>query len=53
MSRIKDWIIDMESYTWAAIEANLSLKETIAYVKRHMKSVDERYIRQIYEDYMQ
>lgn len=53
MARVKDWIIDMESYTWAAIEANLSLKETIAYVKRHMKNVDESYIRRIYEDYHQ
>lgn len=51
MAKVKDWIIDMESYTWAAIEANLSLKETIAYVKLHVKVIDEAYIRNLYEDY--
>lgn len=53
MSRTKDWVIDMESYTWAAIEANLSLKDTISYVKQHMQIVDESYIRQLYKEYFQ
>ena len=53
MSRINDWMMDMESYTWAAIEANLSLKETIRYVKQHMSVVDESYVRRLYEEFDQ
>jgi hypothetical protein len=51
MARVKDWLIDMEGYAWEAIQKGLSLNETIAYVKRNMKNVDESYIRQLYEDY--
>ena len=51
MARIKDWLIDMEAYTWAAIEANLSLNETIAYVKRHVNGVDEMYVCGVVSDY--
>lgn len=51
MARVKDWLIDIESYTWEAIDKGLSLKETIAYVKRNMKYIDESYIHQIYEEY--
>lgn len=50
MARVKDWLIDIESYTWEAIQKGMSLNETIAYVKRNMKNVDESYIRQIYEE---
>lgn len=53
MPRIDDQRYGIENYTWSAIESNLSLKETIAYVKRRMKNVDERYIRKIYEEYAQ
>lgn len=53
MARIKDWLIDMEAYTWAAIEANLSIKDTIAYVKAHVGMVDESYVRRLYEEYNQ
>lgn len=51
MSKVKDWIIDIESYTWEAINDDLSLKETISFVKRKMKNVDESYVRRIYEEY--
>jgi hypothetical protein len=43
----------METYTWAAIDSGLSLKQTIAAVKRRMKKIDERFIREIYEEYAQ
>lgn len=51
MARVKDWLIDIENYTWEAIQKDMSLNETIAYVKRNMKNVDESYVRQIYEEY--
>lgn len=53
MPRIDDQRYVVENHTWSAIQSNLSLKETIAYVKRRMKNVDERYIRKIYEEYAQ
>jgi hypothetical protein len=53
MPRINDQRDGIEAHTWSAIQSNLSLKETIAYVKRRMKNVDERYIRKIYEEYAQ
>lgn len=43
----------METHVWDAIQLGNSLKETIAYVKRRMKKVDERYIRKIYGEYTQ
>lgn len=52
MAKVKDWLIDMESYTWEAIQKGLDVKSTIAYVKRNMKNVDESYIRKIYEDHV-
>jgi hypothetical protein len=48
MARVKDWLIDIESYTWEAIEKGLSLKDTIAYVKRNMKNVDTSYVEEVY-----
>ena len=42
----------MEHNTWVSISKGNSLKETIAYVKRNMKNIDESYIRQIYEDHV-
>lgn len=50
MAKVKDWLIDIENYTWEAINEGLSLKDTIAYVKRNMKNVDESYVRRLYED---
>lgn len=51
MARVKDWLIDMESYTWEAIEKGLSLSETIAYVKRNMKHFDSSYVEEIYKQH--
>jgi hypothetical protein len=51
MARVKDWLIDMESYTWEAIEKGLSLNETIAYVRRNMKDIDSSYVEEIYKQY--
>lgn len=43
----------VETYIWSAHQSGNNMKETIAYVKRRMKNVDERYIRKIYEEYAQ
>ena len=51
MARVKDWLIDMEGYTWEAIHKGLTLKQTIEYVKKNMKNIDESYIRHIYEEF--
>jgi tRNA uridine 5-carbamoylmethylation protein Kti12 len=51
MSKINNWIMDMESYTWAAIEANYNLEQTIKYVQEHVKPTDENYVRQLYKEY--
>lgn len=48
MARVKDWLIDMEELTWSAMQKGYSISETIAYVRRHLKTIDENYIRQIY-----
>lgn len=48
MARVKDWMIDMEDYTWQAIQRGMSLSETIVFVKKNLKSADESYIRRIY-----
>ena len=50
MARVKDWLIDMESYTWEACSRNMTLSETIAYVKSKMKSVDVSYVEQVYRN---
>lgn len=52
MAKVKDWLMDMEHNTWVSISKGNSLKETIAYVKRNMKNVDESYVRQVYEDHV-
>ena len=53
MAAIKDWMMDMENYTWSAIEANLNLKDTIDYVKSHVSYTDEGYVRQLYMEFNQ
>ena len=60
MSRVKNWVMDMEEYTIdAAAEVlsdveNITIKEAIlsnviAYVKERMEIVDESYIKEYFE----
>lgn len=51
MSRNYDFRADMESYTWDAVDSGMSLKETLAYVRRKMKNIDENYVRKLYREY--
>lgn len=50
MARVKDWLMEMEELTWNAIERGMSLSETISYVRKHLRVIDESYIRRIYSD---
>ena len=60
MSRVKNWVMDMEEYTIDAAEEVLSdvenitskeaiLSSVIAYVKERMEIVDESYIKEYFE----
>ena len=60
MSRVKNWVMDMEEYTIDAAEEVLSdvenitskeaiLSNVIAYVKERMEIVDESYIKEYFE----
>ena len=60
MSRVKNWVMDMEEYTIdAAAEVlsdveNITSKETIlsngiAYVKERMEIVDENFVKEYFE----
>ena len=50
MAKVKDWLIDMEYYTWEACSRNMSLAESIAYVKSKMKNIDVSYVEQVYRN---
>jgi hypothetical protein len=50
MARIKDWLIDMESYIWDSYSRGMTLDETIKYVKSKMKNVDISYIENVYHN---
>ena len=60
MSRVKNWVMDMEEYTIDAAEEVLSdvdnitskdkiTADVIAYVKERMEIVDESYIKEYFE----
>ena len=60
MSRVKNWVMDMEEYTVDAAAEVLSdvenitskeaiLSNVIAYVKERMEIVDESYIKEYFE----
>tara|TARA_B110000014_G_scaffold23874_1_gene15151 strand:- start:671 stop:898 length:228 start_codon:yes stop_codon:yes gene_type:complete len=60
MSRVKNWVMDMEEYTIDAAAEVLSdvenitskeaiLSNVIAYVKERMEIVDESYIKEYFE----
>jgi hypothetical protein len=50
MARVKDWLIDMESYAWEAQEKGITdVNGIVKYCKKHMGNVDERYIRELFE----
>lgn len=49
MAAIKDWLIDMENYTYEAIENGFtSLDDVVAYVNTYIIA-DEKYIQQVLE----
>ena len=50
MARVKDWLIDMESYAWEAQQKGITdVNGIVKYCKKHMGSCDEGYIRELVE----
>jgi hypothetical protein len=53
MGRMSYWAIDMEENMGAAIEAGAtSLPDVIAYLKTNMPHVDERFVKEKYNEVM-
>jgi hypothetical protein len=53
MSRMKDWMMDMDECAIGAIEAGASNADAVVvHVKAHMSVCDESYIRRIFEEVM-
>ena len=53
MSKMKNWVMDMEEYAVSAIENGAENEsDVIAYVKTNMSSVDETYIAKITNEIM-
>lgn len=51
MARVKDWMIDMEEYTYKALEIGFtSFDDVYAYVNTHIVA-DQNYVRNILEEY--
>lgn len=50
MGRVKDELIDLQFYTFAAFDRGLDLEETIAYVKQRVQYADEVLIEELYQD---
>ena len=52
MARVKDWMIDMESAVYDAIEKGFSTyDDVIAYVNTVMRNVDRGYVREVLENF--
>lgn len=52
MARVKDWLIDMECYTFEAMDRGITnLDEIYAYVNRYVMA-DRQYIKTLVESYM-
>jgi hypothetical protein len=50
MARVKDWLIEMESFVWEAQEKGITdANAVVKYCKKYMGNVDERYIRELIE----
>ena len=51
MSRIKDWMMDMQDFTDMAIFDGLSnIDDILAYVHTYLPVVDEDYVRKVAEE---
>ena len=50
MARVKDWMFDMETYVWEACSKNMSMSQTVSYVKSKMKNVDVAYVEKVYRN---
>ena len=51
MSRIKDWMMEMEEHVYdASGEGWSSLEDVQSYVDDHMTPVDKDYVKNIYND---
>ena len=54
MGKMKSWAMDMEDHIVAAVEAGAtSENDVVAYVKANMEIVDEDYVKNLYEEYLQ
>ena len=53
MSKVNNWMMDMEEYVVSAIERGAENEsDVLAYVKTNMSSVDETYVAKITNEFM-